>query len=143
MHQHTAHEPYGFRDWILSQFLYYSIKWPSLKWLQHPLLAPRRIDFINSTYTGDKTPLMVATESGNLQALKLLIDAGANINSQDKLGETALMMAAHLNNKPMVSALLEVSTTLPLHWPYCTGALYCAFSTMILLSAARPAHKRT
>ena len=51
---------------------------------------------------------MIAAESDNLAAVQLLVEAGANLNNQDRHGDTALMKAAHGNNKKIVNVLLKV-----------------------------------
>ncbi|WP_411823792.1 ankyrin repeat domain-containing protein [Leptospira sp. 'Mane'] len=53
------------------------------------------------------TPLMNASQSGNLENVKLLIDAGANIHFRDELGETPLTEALVLDHLDVVLYLLE------------------------------------
>jgi ankyrin repeat protein len=43
----------------------------------------------------DEIALMKATMNGQLVAVENLIDAGVNVNVQDKYSETALTKAAH------------------------------------------------
>ncbi len=55
-----------------------------------------------------ETPLMVAARSGNLDTLKVLLDAGAAIEAKDTLrGTTALIWAAEQNHAKVVSLLLS------------------------------------
>jgi len=41
-----------------------------------------------------RTPLFYAAQIGHLNVCKELLDRGANVNTQDKFGRTALMCAA-------------------------------------------------
>ena len=50
---------------------------------------------------------MNATQSGNLENVKILIDAGANIHFRDELGETPLTEALVLDHMDIVLYLLE------------------------------------
>src|SRR5207244_5543504 len=60
----------------------------------------------NAAYGAGETPLMLASRTGNLNAVKLLIDRGANVNNADEFkGYTALMFAA-TENQPEVARLL-------------------------------------
>ncbi len=51
-------------------------------------------------------PLMLAIQGNHVDAAKLLIDAGTNINHQNVWGETALMMAVRRNNVETAGDLL-------------------------------------
>jgi len=53
------------------------------------------------------TPLMLAAESGNLSIVKMLHEAGANINAQDPNGYSCIMAAAKNNHLPIVQYLVE------------------------------------
>ncbi len=59
------------------------------------LLKPKtKLDFVNSKAM---TPLMIASMDNNLEIVKMLVEAGANINQKNKEnGKTALMYAASL-----------------------------------------------
>ena len=48
-----------------------------------------------------------AVACGKLEVAKLLLKIGANVNSADKIGQTALMWAAFMNNPKMASMLIE------------------------------------
>ena len=51
---------------------------------------------------------MLAARSGNLEAVKLLVEAGANVNAAEKFrGQTALMLAAVENHAAIVQALID------------------------------------
>src|SRR5215471_10799752 len=57
--------------------------------------------------TGE-TVLMTAARTGTPEALKLLIDHGANVNSVDsEFAETALMLAVRENHPDAVKILIE------------------------------------
>ena len=53
------------------------------------------------------TPLALACANGNAEMIRLLLDAGADPNSVDPAGETALMMAARIGNLDAVKVLLD------------------------------------
>ena len=51
--------------------------------------------------------LMLAARSGNVEAVKLLLEAGANVNAAERFrGQTALMLAAVENHAAVVQALI-------------------------------------
>ena len=54
-----------------------------------------------------RTPLMAAAGRGDVEALRLLLDAKAAVNAKDSAGETALMLAATDGNPQAVRLLLE------------------------------------
>ena len=55
-----------------------------------------------------ETALMTIARVGNVEALKLLVDRGANVNSRDGFrGQTALMWAAARNNADAVRLLVK------------------------------------
>ncbi|MEI6521056.1 MAG: ankyrin repeat domain-containing protein [bacterium] len=70
-----------------------------------PYLASKGAD-INCIYQGF-TPLMIAAQDGKLQCAKMLIDAGANLESQEQNGLTALMAAARDGYIDIVRLLLD------------------------------------
>ena len=53
------------------------------------------------------TPLHRASESGQVHFVELLIEAGASVHAQDKLGRTALHIASWLGNTEIVKLLIE------------------------------------
>ncbi|OGT84049.1 MAG: hypothetical protein A3H91_04175 [Gammaproteobacteria bacterium RIFCSPLOWO2_02_FULL_61_13] len=53
------------------------------------------------------TPLIAAAEGGHFQALRLLVDAGADVNRADASGFTPLMGAARAGHAKMVQFLLN------------------------------------
>lgn len=68
-------------------------------------------DINNINKTGGRTPLMraaeYASENNNLNVLKCLIKAGADLNVQDANGKTALMLAVGNNQIDAVKELIK------------------------------------
>ncbi|MCM1002429.1 ankyrin repeat domain-containing protein, partial [Wolbachia pipientis] len=62
---------------------------------------------INAQGKLDRTLLHLASEAGEFDKVKLLLDRGANIDAQDKEGKTLLHFAASGNNLDMVQFLLD------------------------------------
>ena len=60
-----------------------------------------------SNALGGESLLHVATKSGHLSMVKLLLDAGADINVQDESGNTPLHYASANGKKDVVKYLLE------------------------------------
>ena len=60
---------------------------------------------LNDGYQEDKTPLHLCAENGFLEAVKVLIDGGGNVESFDALGHSAMYYAAS-NNYPEVCGFL-------------------------------------
>ena len=54
-----------------------------------------------------RSPLIIASDQGYKYKVKLLIENGADINLQDKDGDTALMWASNRSNKDVVEILIE------------------------------------
>jgi uncharacterized protein len=62
-----------------------------------------------------RTPLMIASLSGDLSLVKQLIGGGADVNAPgNKDEDTALMMAVSLGNVPLVRVLLENGASVPI-----------------------------
>lgn len=55
----------------------------------------------------NQTALMLATSHGNYNMVKMLLDAGADINIQDEDGSTALMCAAEHGRMDIIKILLS------------------------------------
>lgn len=55
------------------------------------------------------TALILATERGSADIVKLLLDRGANANARDRSGDTALVEAARSGNNELLELLLKVS----------------------------------
>jgi uncharacterized protein len=56
---------------------------------------------------GDMTPLMFAAREGHVDAVRLLLDAGAEVNAVDRNGITPLLMAIGNNRIPTARLLIE------------------------------------
>lgn len=70
------------------------------------LLKPKpKLDFVNSK---EMTPLMIASADNNLEIVRMLVEAGANINQKNKEnGKTALMYASALGYLEVCEFLLS------------------------------------
>jgi ankyrin repeat protein len=55
----------------------------------------------------DMTALMLATAEGHLEVAKLLLEYGADVNTQNRNGWTALMLATRDGRPEIVTMLLE------------------------------------
>lgn len=53
------------------------------------------------------TPLHIATLNGNHEIAEYLIEKGANVNSKDNEGKTAMHYAALSNNVDLIKAMIE------------------------------------
>ena len=60
----------------------------------------------STSYSG-YTPLHIASSNGHLQCVKILIEAGADVNSKNIFEKTPLHYASIKNNASIVSILLE------------------------------------
>jgi len=68
---------------------------------------PERCPTIDSVgYDGD-SPLHVVAWRNDLDAVQVLIDAGANVNAQGEMNETPLHVAVRQRHVLMVSAMLD------------------------------------
>ena len=75
----------------------------------------RRLDGDAKDFKYFSRPVILgAADSGNVRAVQLLLDQGADINACAPDGMTALMSAAYENNKPMTQLLLQRGAD-----PYC------------------------
>ena len=75
---------------------------------------------INSTINEQGfTPLTLAVENNQIEAVKYLVKIGADINATDSSGMTALMIAAKYNYTKMVEFLINENTNI-------NNALYIA-----------------
>ena len=71
-----------------------------------PAILARRPDF-DLEHKGAATPLINAVRAGNIEAARLLLEAGANPRYQNAKGSFALFIAAATANKAMVELLLK------------------------------------
>lgn len=62
--------------------------------------------------SGMGTALMAATFKGNVEAVKLLINNGANLNLTDANGQNVLMMAISVKNTEIIKLLLAAKINL-------------------------------
>jgi len=53
------------------------------------------------------TPLMIASDNGHLDIVKLLVERGADVNARDFCGDTALAYAARKDHNKIVKYLIE------------------------------------
>ena len=67
-----------------------------------------------------------ATKQGDLEIVRLLLEAGADINSKDGHGQTALMNAAHAGQVELVRLLIEKGADLDVTAKYNLSALMLA-----------------
>ena len=69
--------------------------------------SERKPDGTGPMDLGGFTPLLFAARNGNIEAGKVLLAAGANINETGPTGASALAIAAHSGNGPFAMFLLE------------------------------------
>ncbi|TFK20296.1 ankyrin, partial [Coprinopsis marcescibilis] len=63
---------------------------------------------LESTDNRRWTALMMAAEQGNIDVVRLLVDAGANVDAHDEQGDSALTLAATRGSQSVVKLLLEL-----------------------------------
>ena len=63
--------------------------------------------YVFSCHQSGFTPLHIACVYGNFELARLLIEAGAEIESKTKYGYTALHLAAQYGHKLIIELLLE------------------------------------
>ncbi len=68
-------------------------------------LFDRQLDL--NAYCEDKTPLMYAVKYGNKDAVKMLLDKGADINATSKQGKTAMDYAEKYEQKEIAKMLKQ------------------------------------
>ena len=76
--------------------------------------------------SGSPPPLMAAVFNGHLECVKLLIQAGADLNVQDENGRTTLMFAAAKGHVDCVKLLTEAGADLDIWHEYGFTALMIA-----------------
>lgn len=91
---------------------------------------------INTRDSSDRTALHLATVNGNLKIIRILIEAGANVNAQDGDGKTPIIKAIECNHEDLVQFFLCVGAdpeiadhengNTPLHWALSMGAVRAA-----------------
>lgn len=80
-------------------------------------------DLNKKTESDSRTPLMIACQDGNHDAIRILIEAGADINAQDCRGESALMIACKNEDFRTVSVLINAGANVDLQTDYGNTAL--------------------
>lgn len=71
------------------------------------LLEGLDVDLRQDVNWGGNTPLMVAADTGNAATARVLLKAGAEVNTVNRHGGTALIFAAIRNTPEMVDLLLD------------------------------------
>jgi ankyrin len=85
---------------------------------------------------GGSTPLLFAARSGDVECVRLLVAAGADVNDQLPNGMTALILAAHSGNGEAAGLLLEKGAD-----PNADGIGYTTLHAAILRSDLALANK--
>jgi GA-binding protein transcription factor beta len=75
-----------------------------------PRAAVRKL--LEKLDAADRTPLMHAAAKGNVRTAKALLDLGANVNTRNSTGDTALRMAASDGTLEVAKLLLEAGADL-------------------------------
>lgn len=77
---------------------------------------PEQLDtlrsFMKDTRLSTLSPLMWASQNGQYETAKLLIDRGANVNAKDRFDRTALLLAVEKNHPQIVDLLVEAKADL-------------------------------
>ncbi|KFY93237.1 hypothetical protein V498_04525 [Pseudogymnoascus sp. VKM F-4517 (FW-2822)] len=96
------------------------VDWGHYRLIQDTINAGAEIDAREEG--GTRTALFVAVEKKNKEAIKLLVDAGANVNASGSVstGKTVLMAASRNNDLPTVQYLLELGAD-PDEWSLTVG----------------------
>ena len=84
-----------FNEMTSNEALFWSIKGRLLEYIKR---AIERGANVNSYDDNGITPLMVASEIGQIDIVKFLIEHGADVNSYDEDGYTAIMKASDFNS---------------------------------------------
>lgn len=99
-HYNLLHEAARQREWVSEDIL--------------PYLLTILKDKIEERTVHHKTPLMIAVQANiNLSAMKLLIEAGANVNAKDGSGDTILMWAVNAGDYNLTKFLIETAKADP------------------------------
>jgi len=102
-------------------------------------------NWVNFTDSAGNTMLILAAQRGCNDIAGLLINAGADINAQNKTGETALNWAVYKDNVPLIEFLItrgadvnlgDVEGCTPLHWAVHRNNL--AAAALLLEGNAQP-----
>ena len=88
-------------DWLLSE----AAREGALHVLRHALLRGADVD--RKYRPSHETPLILATHGGHVDCLRLLLEAGADVNKGGSLGRPALIHAVEYGESDCVELLLE------------------------------------
>ena len=78
---------------------------------------------------GGSTPLLFAARNGDVETVRVLVEAGADVDDTAASGTSALVIAAHSGHGPLGSYLLEQGAD-----PNAAGAGYAALHAAVLRS---------
>ncbi|KAH7390933.1 ankyrin repeat-containing domain protein [Phaeosphaeria sp. MPI-PUGE-AT-0046c] len=92
--------------------IYYAVYHQREAALTHFLRTGGSPDDVDGT---GQPPLCIATANGNVEIVKILLDAGANVDATTRAGETALHMAIKNNQTNIFNLLLEAGPELEVH----------------------------
>jgi ankyrin repeat protein len=117
------------------------VDWGYYPLIQDIINAGAEVDALEKG--GTRTALFVAVEKKNKEAIKLLIDAGANVNASGPVitGKTALMAASRNNDLPTVRYLLELGAD-PDEWSLTVGITGSVELVETILEARLHRYKR-
>jgi ankyrin repeat protein len=126
---------------ITTTVLPIAVDWGYYPLIQDIINAGAEVDALETK--GGRTALFVAVEKKSKEAIKLLIDAGADVNASGAVlfGKTALMAASRNNDLPMVRYLLELGAD-PDEWSLIVGITGSVELVQTLLEARLHRYKR-
>jgi len=70
------------------------------------MVSQRRVD-LNFTLERGRTPLMIASQRGQMKVIKYLVSQRVNLDARDPDGTTALMLAVHRGHSDVVAFLVQ------------------------------------
>jgi uncharacterized protein len=82
--------------------------------VQELLSQGTRIDQLR--WPNDETSLMIAARRGDLDIVKALLNAGADINTKNRFGDTALTKAVYKGHTDVVQVLLDAGASTEVAW---------------------------
>lgn len=106
------------------------------------------VNWVNSTCDEGFTPLHYAVSKGNLELVRMLTLAGADVNMKTNMGLSAMHLAAQADHPGLIAYLAELGLPLsgtdskggtPLHWAAYTGSYY---AITVLLGLQVPKNKK-
>jgi ankyrin repeat protein len=117
------------------------VDWGYYPLIQDIINAGAEVDALEQN--GNRTALFVAVEKKNKEAIKLLIDAGANVNASEAVrsGQTALLAASRNNDLLTVRYLLELGADSD-EWSLVAGITGSVELVQTLLEARLNRYKR-